>query len=107
MFIVVVYCPLSHVELIKEAMFSAGGGQLGLYEKCSFEYEGFGQFKAMTGAEPFIGKVGEVERVKEIRVEMVCTEGRISQVLVALKASHPYQEPAYHILKNYSDQFEH
>lgn len=105
MYIVAVYCPSTHVELIKQEMFKAGGGQIGEYDSCSFEYSGIGQFRASLKAQPFIGQAGKIEKVEEVKVEMVCKGDCVSRVISALKRAHPYEEPAYHVLKNYSDQF--
>ncbi|MFA7612725.1 MAG: NGG1p interacting factor NIF3 [Candidatus Caldatribacteriota bacterium] len=105
MYIIAVYCPSTHLDKIKEEMFAAGGGQIGEYDCCSFEYKGIGQFRASSKANPFLGKAGEVERVEEIKLEMVCKKELVSRVLMAMKKAHPYEEPAYHVLKNYSDQF--
>ncbi|MFA5582919.1 MAG: NGG1p interacting factor NIF3 [Bacteriovoracaceae bacterium] len=106
MFVIAVYCPVTHLEKIKEAMFHAGAGKIGNYECCSFEYRGLGQFKATSGANPFLGEVGQIKKVEEVKVEMVCQEEFIGQVLLAMKEAHPYEEPAFHVLKNHSHQFQ-
>ncbi|HLT23057.1 MAG TPA: hypothetical protein VKZ84_06430 [Bacteriovoracaceae bacterium] len=106
MFVIAVYCPVTHLEEIKQAMFDAGAGRIGNYDCCSFEYKGVGQFRARSGANPFLGEVGQIERVEEVKVEMVCKEEFVCQVLLAMKNAHPYEEPAFHVLKNHSDQFE-
>lgn len=106
MFVIAVYCPVAQVEDIKFAMFRAGAGKVGHYEACCFEYSGVGQFRATDGAQPFVGKVGEIEKVKEVKIEMVCEEEYLSQVISAMRSAHPYEEPAFHVLKNYSAQFE-
>lgn len=106
MFVIAVYCPVAQVEDIKFAMFRAGAGRIGNYEACAFEYQGVGQFKALEGAQPKVGQVGEIERVKEVKIEMVCKEECLGRVIAALRQAHPYEEPAFHVLKNYSAQFE-
>lgn len=105
MYVIAVYCPVSHLEAIKSAMFNAGAGKIGDYDCCSFEFKGLGQFKGLDGANPFLGKVGEVERVEEVKVEMVCKEIFVRDVLLAMKAAHPYEEPAFHVIKDCSHQF--
>lgn len=99
MYKVVFFVPLSHAEQVKQAMFIAGGGRLGAYENCSFETEGMGQFRPLKGSQPYIGKQGEIERVKELRVEMVVVDTLIKDVVMALKKSHPYEVPAYDVIK--------
>jgi hypothetical protein len=93
------YVPEDHAEKVKTAMFSAGGGQIGNYENCSFEYKGIGQFKPLKGSQPFLGHEGQIEKVSELKVEMVCEDFLIEAVVNALKKAHPYETPAYYVIK--------
>lgn len=89
------YVPESHVESVKAAIFAAGGGRIGDYEHCCWQVLGQGQFRPGPGADPFIGKAGQLETVAEYRVELVCADELIVEVVAALKQAHPYEEPAY------------
>lgn len=93
------YVPETHAEIVKEALFAAGAGKLGNYAKCSFEYKGIGQFEPQVGSDPFIGKTGALERVPELKIEMICTDECIERAVEALKKSHPYETPAYYAIK--------
>ena len=99
MFHIAFYVPESHSEQVKESMFAAGAGQIGNYAKCSFEYKGIGQFQALPGSTPFVGQEGQLEKVEELKVEMVCKKELIHAVVKALKASHPYETPAYYVIE--------
>jgi len=99
MYKAVVFIPLTHSEIVKNAMFAAGGGRLGHYENCSFETEGMGQFKPLVGSKPFLGKQDVVEKVKELRVEMLVADHLIKEVILAMKKAHPYEVPAYDVIK--------
>ena len=92
------FVPEDHKEVVKVAMFSAGAGGIGNYDQCCWEVEGTGQFRALDGADPFLGGVGEIERVKEFKVEMVCPDNVVTSVIQALKQAHPYEEPAYEVI---------
>jgi hypothetical protein len=92
-----VYVPLDYAEAVKHAMFNAGAGRIGLYEHCCWQTLGQGQFKPLDGNQAFIGETGRLEKVKELKIEMVCEAQYIKTVIVALKAAHPYEEPAYDI----------
>ena len=92
------FVPEDHKEVVKAAMFLAGAGSIGNYDQCSWETEGKGQFRALDGADPFVGTVGEIERVKEFKVEMVCSDSVVTSVVEALKQAHPYEEPAYDVV---------
>jgi hypothetical protein len=93
------YVPESHLEIVKLAVFNAGAGKYSNYEHCAWQVLGQGQFKPLPGSHPFIGKQNEVEHVAEYKVEMICEEKYIGTVIKALKASHPYEEPAFEIYK--------
>lgn len=92
------YVPTSHVESVKEAVFAAGAGKIGRYEACAWQVLGVGQFRAQAEANPFIGQVGQLERVEEYRVEMVVEAHSIVDVVRALKDAHPYETPAYDVM---------
>jgi len=93
------YVPDSHLELTKQAIFSAGAGGIGNYEHCAWQVKGIGQFKPVKGADPYIGEVGELEQVEEWRVETIVIEENAKAVAKALKASHPYEEPAFEFIQ--------
>ncbi|MBM3109451.1 MAG: YqfO family protein [Pseudomonas sp.] len=91
------FVPPSHVEVVKAAVFAAGGGRIGDYDCCAWQVLGQGQFRPLDGSQPFIGHTGVVEQVEEWRVELVVADELIQSVIVALKHSHPYQTPAYEV----------
>lgn len=93
------FVPPSHVEQVKNALFAAGAGRIGAYDCCSWQVLGQGQFRPLDGSQPFIGQAGEVEQVQEWKVELVVSDELIRQVVAALKASHPYEVPAYDVWK--------
>lgn len=90
------YVPETHVEIVKQAVFSAGAGQIGNYEHCAWQVLGRGQFKPTAGSTPYLGSQGRLETIPEFRVELVCDDSRIKAVIDALIESHPYEEPAFH-----------
>ncbi|AZB92234.1 MULTISPECIES: hypothetical protein [Acinetobacter] len=93
------YVPDSHLESTKQAIFSAGAGGIGNYEHCAWQVKGMGQFKPVKGADPYIGELGELEQVDEWRVETIVIEENAKAVAKALKASHPYEEPAFEFIQ--------
>ena len=93
------FVPEEHAEKVKAALFEAGAGKLGNYSHCSFESKGLGQFLALSGSHPFLGSEGELEKVVELKVEMICEESYLPAAIAALKASHPYETPAYYVTK--------
>ncbi|WEW57994.1 hypothetical protein PRK78_003461 [Emydomyces testavorans] len=98
----VFFVPLPHLETCKEAVFATGAGSYpqGKYSKACFQSLGTGQFLPGDGANPNIGRVGEVEKVEEMRVEVLCLgrDTMLKAVEELLKA-HPYEEPGYEVYK--------
>ena len=78
-----------------EAIFTAGGGRIGDYERCSWYSAGTGTFLPLAGADPAVGEVGEEEHVPEYRVEIVVPEEALTAAVGALRESHPYEEVAF------------
>lgn len=93
-----VYVPASHADAVKSAMAAAGAGTIGNYSSCFWQTLGVGQFMAGEGADPYLGKVGEVERVDEYRVEAVVAHVQLGAVLEAMRKAHPYEEVAYDVV---------
>lgn len=93
------YVPVENAESVKEAVFSSGAGRIGNYEACCFQTPGTGQFRPLEGADPHIGRVGGLEQVEELKVELVCSDELIQPAIAALKLAHPYEEPAYDVWK--------
>ena len=89
--------PQTHVEEVKNALFAAGAGIIGNYSHCSWQILGQGQFKPLEGSNAFIGKINQIETVAEYKVETVCDDHCIKDVVNALKKAHPYETPSYQI----------
>lgn len=91
------YVPEDHLETVKRAVFATGAGKIGNYDACCWQTVGQGQFRPLEGSDPYIGQAGEVETVDEYKVELVVADACLKPALEALKASHPYEEPAYDV----------
>jgi hypothetical protein len=93
------YIPETHLEHVKQALFEKGAGRMGLYDHCSWQVLGEGQFKPLEGSEPYLGTQNMIEKVAEYKVEMICEDHVIGDVVNELIKTHPYQQPAYDIVK--------
>jgi len=96
--VLVFYSPVESTEDVLAAVFAAGAGAIGDYRECAFVTRGTGRFRPVGEANPTIGVVGDLEKVAEDRVELVLDRARRTDVVAALRAAHPYEEPAFHIL---------
>ena len=90
-----VYVPTTHAEDVKTALFAAGAGNIGNYDWCCWQNSGTGQFRPLEGSNAFIGECGKIEKVEEIKIELLCTEDKITEIIAALKKAHPYETPAF------------
>ena len=99
MFKLCFYVPESHLESVKEAVFAVGAGRIGDYDHCCWQILGEGQFRPLTGSNPHIGEQNSLTVVAEYKVELVCEAKIIHAVIEALKAAHPYEEPAFDVIR--------
>jgi len=87
--------PLQHAESVRNALFNAGAGHIGNYDSCSYNLSGEGTFRARDGANPYVGKIDELHFEPEVRIETVIPAMKKEEVLRALLAVHPYEEPVF------------
>jgi hypothetical protein len=93
----VVFVPAEALDAVRDALFAAGAGRIGRYERCSWYTEGTGTFFGGEGADPAVGEAGQEERVPELRLETVVPAARQDEVVAALRRAHPYEEPAFDV----------
>ncbi|CZH13930.1 NGG1p interacting factor NIF3 [Legionella pneumophila serogroup 1] len=89
--------PETHLEIVKNAIFATGAGSVDHYQHCAWQTLGEGQFMPLPGSHAFIGKINQLERVPEYKVEIVCTDEQIKAAVAALKKAHPYESPSYQV----------
>lgn len=102
MYKLTVFIPDENLEEVKTALFNAGAGKIGEYAECCWQINGYGQFRPLADSNPHIGKQGELASVDEWRVEMVVADEYIHPVITALKQAHPYETPAYDVVKTFN-----
>ena len=91
------FVPEEALDATRDAVFAAGAGRIGEYERCSWYTAGTGTFLGGEGTAPSIGRVGKEERVSELRVETVVPDERAAAVVRALVDAHPYEEVAFEL----------
>ncbi len=97
MYKICVYVPEKSVENVKRALFDAGAGRIGNYDSCCWQTEGVGQFRPLAGSNPALGSLDEIERVSEVKIELVCEDNLIKVAVEAMRDAHPYEEPAFDV----------
>jgi hypothetical protein len=93
----VVFVPEGALDAVRDALFEAGAGRIGDYERCSWYTAGTGTFLGGEATDPAIGERGREEHVPELRLETVFPAERQREVVAALRAAHPYEEPAFDV----------
>lgn len=92
-----VYVPKDYSEKLKESLFSAGAGNIGFYDECSFTVEGSGTFRPLEGSDPFSGQLNIRENGREDMISVIFESFKENQILAAMKSVHPYEEVAHQI----------
>jgi hypothetical protein len=93
----VVFVPPDFLDAVRDALFEAGAGRIGDYERCSWYTEGIGTFLGGEGTAPAVGEPHREERVPELRLETVFPAELHDHVVAALRRAHPYEEPAFDV----------
>jgi structural hemagglutinin/hemolysin toxin protein RtxA len=93
------FVPESALDATRDAVFAAGAGRIGDYERCSWYTAGTGTFLGGEATQPTIGERGREERVPELRVETIVPADRLPEVVAALARAHPYEEPAFDVYR--------
>ena len=91
----VVFVPREALDAVRDAVFAAGAGRIGDYQRCSWYTEGTGTFLGGASTAPSVGQPGREERAAELRLETVYPADREAEVVAALRGAHPYEEPAF------------
>lgn len=95
----VVFVPPEDANRLLDALSAAGAGRLGQYERCAYQVDGMGTFRPIGSANPTIGRLGQIESVRELRLEMVLPRSRRSEIVRVLREVHPYEEPAFDVIE--------
>lgn len=93
----VTFCPDAYADMVRQALFAAGAGQIGNYDSCSYNVQGEGTFRGGENTNPFVGKKGELHAENETRIETIFEQHKEKRLLQALFKAHPYEEVAYDI----------
>lgn len=101
---IVVGVPHTHLYQLLDAMAAAGAGRLGEYTHCSYTSDGIGRFKPSAVANPALGAKEQLNEVPEVRVETICDREKVKQVVAAIRAAHPYEEPMLYLLPLLSEE---
>jgi len=72
---------------------SSGAGKIGSYIGVCFCIAGTSHFTPLANSRPAIGRPGEPEVVKEVKLELSVTgKDVVRNVVKAIREAHPYEE---------------
>ena len=93
----VFFIPQDFTEKILTYIGRLGAGRIGKYSHCSFATGGWARFKPDDMAQPYYGKAGEIAKVREDRVEILCLRSEVKKIISEVKKLHPYEEVGFSI----------
>jgi dinuclear metal center YbgI/SA1388 family protein len=99
LFKLVVFVPEAAADEVRMAIFNAGSGHIGNYDSCSYNISGVGTFRALEGANPYVGSMGKFHKEAEIRIETIVPEHILQKVINDMVQAHPYEEVAYDVYR--------
>ena len=92
------YVPHTAANVVKNALFKAGAGNIGNYENCSFNIQGYGTYKGNKFANPTIGKKGELHTEPETLISVTFQSHLENEIIKTLFKNHPYEEVAFEVV---------
>jgi hypothetical protein len=87
-----------HAMKLADALSEIGVGVIGNYDHCVALTPVRGSFRPMEGANPFEGKVGEINEVAEYKLEVNCRRELVKEAIKVIKRVHPYEEPLINVI---------
>lgn len=102
--LIVLTVPPESAEAVLTAIAEAGGGQIGNYTHCAFTSEGVGHFRPRPEADPYSGAIGQVNHEPEVRIETFCPRDQARQIVTAIRAAHPYEQPVIYVIPIVSEE---
>ena len=95
---IVVNIPEDYLDVVRNAILDAGAGVIGNYTHCSNTSKIIGTFKPNQDANPFLGNVGNMEYVREEKLEVQCNIKDVKRIIKVIRDVHPYEEPGIDII---------
>ena len=91
------FVPIENAEKLRNALFNAGAGNIGNYDRCSFNIDGEGTYRGNQNSNPSIGKKGENHTENETQISVIYESKNEATILASLQKNHPYEEISYHL----------
>jgi dinuclear metal center YbgI/SA1388 family protein len=92
------FVPTNNATALRNSLFTAGAGNIGNYDNCSFNINGEGTYRGNENSNPVLGEKGKLHTEKETRISVVFESKNEAAILKALQENHPYEEVAYELI---------
>lgn len=96
-----VFIPKSYLNKLCEVFKKLDVGHIGNYSECLSYSEVISRWKPLEGSNPYIGKVGNIEEEKELKIEVTCEIKIVDKLIEEIKKVHPYEEPVINVISLY------
>jgi len=97
MYKLIFFVPATHLEAVKSAVFKLGAGKSKKYGACCWETLGTLQYIPLENSHPEVGAKGELCATPEYKVEVLCENADLENIIEGMIKAHPYEEPAFEI----------
>ncbi|MBD9107182.1 divalent cation tolerance protein CutA [bacterium] len=95
---IAVMVPPENADSLRKLICETGAGTIGNYTECSVSTKVIGTFKPNNEANPTKGTKNKLEKVNEIKLEVICNIENVKKVLEIIKKNHPYETPGIDII---------
>lgn len=93
------FIPREYLDSLREELNKVNALTIGgNYDNCMAVSKVIGSWRPLNNANPFKGKLGEVCKEEEYKVEFCCRESVVKDAINTIKKVHPYEEPVINII---------
>ena len=92
------YLPEEALDTIKNALYELRLGKVGYYDCCLSWWKINSSWRANDGANPYLGKIDEIEFAPEYKLEFRCKEEDLQKAVNTIKSNHPYETVCINII---------
>jgi hypothetical protein len=101
-----IFVPQEYALKIRDELARIGVGRIGNYDHCVAMSPVQGYYRPLPEADPFEGKIEQINEVKEYKIEVNCKRELVNQAMRVIRSVHPYEEPLVNVIPLANHLFE-
>lgn len=101
-----IFIPEEYIVKLRDELNKVDALRVGDYDNVFSITQVMGYWRPLEGSNPFSGKVGEISKGEECKMEIRCKSEYVKGALKVIKEIHPYEEPVINILPIINELFE-